>query len=729
MKKRVFSILLALCMAAGLMSVPALAAEEDTTAELDALETVETVEEVELSLDGDGEHSHNDIAFKALTGKVDFLTGDYCYYLTSDLTLTGALSVYGNITLCLNGCSIIGVDGKETIKVTSGATLTIHDCKGTGKITHNSGDKGAGVVNEGTLNLYSGNITGNTATSSTSIENSGGVINGGTFNMYGGKITNNTNADGRGGGVNNSKTFNMSGGTIGGTADEANSASHGGGVYNFGNGNPTFTMSGGSIIGNRVTGDGGGVEVDNGTFIMSGGSITDNSAKDGGGVYVWNGTFTMSNNAVISGNKATEEGGGVYQANNMTLSGTVNISGNKVGEADNNLCLAAGKTVTVDSLADSVVIGVSSSTAPTEGAPVAVTNAAADKAHFTADDSVKYEIGAADNKTVLQLAGTTPTQHTHSWGNWVSNGDGTHTRKCSGCTETETKSCSGGTASCTAKAVCSACNTAYGDKAAHNYNDTVNADYLKTPATCTADAVYYKSCSACHEKGTETFEAAGTKLAHTYVNTVGDNYLKEAATCTEDAVYYKSCKDCGAKSDTETFVKENSKLGHDFGGDYEHDETGHWQDCQREGCKGESTHESHSGDATCTEKAACKICKTEYLDPNSHSELKHVEAKAATKEAEGNVEYWHCEDCGKYFSDSAATKELAKADTVVARITDETKPEEKKDEAKPDGRKDETKKPPHTGDESALALWLMLTLAGSAALAAVVVSRKKSDNN
>ncbi len=49
-------------------------------------------------------------------------------------------------------------------------------------------------------------------------------------------------------------------------------------------------------------------------------------------------------------------------------------------------------------------------------------------------------------------------------------------------------------------------------------------------------------------------------------------------------------------------------------------------------------------------------------------DLKHVEAKAATAEADGNIEYWYCEGCDKYFSDAAATKEITKESTVVKYV-------------------------------------------------------------
>ena len=112
------------------------------------------------------------------------------------------------------------------------------------------------------------------------------------------------------------------------------------------------------------------------------------------------------------------------------------------------------------------------------------------------------------------------------------------------------------------------------------------------------------------------------------------------------------------------------------------------------------------GTATCTEKAVCEVCGKAYgeLDPKNHTDLKHIPAKAATEDAEGNIEYWHCEGCNKYYSDKDGTKEITKADTVTAKLP----------------------KTPPTGDTSSLMLWIALLLAsGGAATAAAVVLRKK----
>ncbi len=85
-----------------------------------------------------------------------------------------------------------------------------------------------------------------------------------------------------------------------------------------------------------------------------------------------------------------------------------------------------------------------------------------------------------------------------------------------------------------------------------------------------------------------------------------------------------------------------------------------------------TVNDGHTGGtATCTEKAVCEICGKAYgdLDGNHHANLKHIPAKAATKTAEGNIEYWYCEDCDKYFADAAATKEIKQADTVTAKLS------------------------------------------------------------
>ena len=120
-----------------------------------------------------------------------------------------------------------------------------------------------------------------------------------------------------------------------------------------------------------------------------------------------------------------------------------------------------------------------------------------------------------------------------------------------------------------------------------------------------------------------------------------------------------------------------------------------------------TVNDGHTGGkATCAEKAVCEVCGKAYgePDPKNHTDLKHIPAKAATEDAEGNIEYWHCEGCNKYYSDKDGTKEIKKADTVTAKLP----------------------KTPPTGDTSSLSLWIALVLAsGGAATGAAALSRKK----
>ena len=125
---------------------------------------------------------------------------------------------------------------------------------------------------------------------------------------------------------------------------------------------------------------------------------------------------------------------------------------------------------------------------------------------------------------------------------------------------------------------------------------------------------------------------------------------------------------------------------------------------------------AHSGGtATCTNKAVCEICGESYgeLDPNNHANLKHIDAKAATKTSEGNIEYWYCSGCKKYYKDAAATQEIKQADTVMAKLPGGT--------VKPGADKS-----PQTGDNSNLLLWIaLLFISGGAVTVTTVYGRKK----
>lgn len=133
------------------------------------------------------------------------------------------------------------------------------------------------------------------------------------------------------------------------------------------------------------------------------------------------------------------------------------------------------------------------------------------------------------------------------------------------------------------------------------------------------------------------------------------------------------------------------------------------------------------GTATCVDKAKCDICLAAYgdVDTTKHSDLRHVTKVDATATADGNIEYWYCEGCGKYFSDKNGTKEIKKADIVTEKLKDDSKSPQTGDNSKP---KDDSNSP-QAGDNSNLALWIaLLFISGSAAIGTTVVSRKKMYN-
>ena len=109
--------------------------------------------------------------------------------------------------------------------------------------------------------------------------------------------------------------------------------------------------------------------------------------------------------------------------------------------------------------------------------------------------------------------------------------------------------------------------------------------------------------------------------------------------------------------------------GHTYGDWVSNGDGTHTRRCTVDGCTGSETKDCSGGTATCKDKAECAVCGKTYgeLDAKNHADLKHVPAKAATTSAEGNIEYWHCGGCGKYYKDAAAQDEIKQEDTVIAK--------------------------------------------------------------
>ena len=297
----------------------------------------------------------------------------------------------------------------------------------------------------------------------------------------------------------------------------------------------------------------------------------------------------------------------------------------------------------------------------------------------------------------------------HDWGTWTQNSDEkTHTRICKRDTShTETENCHGGTATCTAKAVCTVCGGEYGEMAAHSFTaEKAEAQYLKSAATCTEKAIYYKSCAVCGLSSEGTADEAtffsGNALDHDWGAWTQNS---------DEETHTRICKRDTSHTETENCIDANKDHKCDIC-DYIISECA--DDNKDHKCDycGKKLTEHTGGKATCKDKAKCEVCGAEYgeLDAKNHTDLKHFPATAATKTTEGNIEYWYCEGCGKYYSDKDGTKEIKKADTVTAKLKDDSKS-------------------PQTGDTSNLALWIaLLFVSGGAAIGTTIVSRKKKYN-
>ena len=148
--------------------------------------------------------------------------------------------------------------------------------------------------------------------------------------------------------------------------------------------------------------------------------------------------------------------------------------------------------------------------------------------------------------------------------------------------------------------------------------------------------------------------------------------------------------------------------GHTFGEWTSNGDGTHSRKCTVDGCKGVETMACSGGNATCAEKAVCEYCGKAYGKPdsNNHTDLKHIDAKAATEDAEGNIEYWYCGGCDKYYSDKDGINEIKKADTVTAKLPGDPKS-------------------PRTGNASDLALWISLLLVSGGVTGVTAGLRKK----
>ena len=190
---------------------------------------------------------------------------------------------------------------------------------------------------------------------------------------------------------------------------------------------------------------------------------------------------------------------------------------------------------------------------------------------------------------------------------------------------------SGGTATCTEKAVCTHCGQSYGETDPANHTGT--EQWTQTTTT------HEKKWNCC---GVVTVQSENHKWTDGVCSECGYVCLHE------DADKNHICDICG-KTTSEHKDADNNHIC-----DY----------CNKK------ISDHSGGKATCIAKAVCEICKESYgsPDPNNHTDLKHIDAKGATAAEEGNIEYWYCGGCKKYFSDAAAKIEITEAATVTAKL-------------------------------------------------------------
>ena len=228
---------------------------------------------------------------------------------------------------------------------------------------------------------------------------------------------------------------------------------------------------------------------------------------------------------------------------------------------------------------------------------------------------------------------------------------------------------------------------------------------LKDKATCTTNAIYYKSCACGQVSTTETFEDKDTKLGHEYTKQIKDaKYLKsQGSNCQEHDAYWYACSRCdvSAKDDENAQDKyyESAEVGnHVFSKDWHKDSNNHWHSCTVPGCNEVSDKGNHVYDqevesseylatpATCMTPARyyksciCGAKGTEaFAATGTHLGHAYIEVKnpqflreKATNCKEHDTYWYVCSRCGKtsktinkYYEDKDSKGEHISSDWII----------------------------------------------------------------
>lgn len=626
-----------------------------------------------------------------------------------------------------------------------------------GKITNNhvikgSNNEGGGVNMHtgGTFTMYGGEISGNACS-----DTGGGVISAGTYlKLYGGTISNNT-ADKRGGGVFTNMTLTISDGititgnkseqgggiytydediTINGGNITGNTATYGGGVYHIGDYRTcdTLTISGSATITWNTATDGGGVYVESGkntsnwnkgqgALQINGGSITNNTATgNGGGVYINKRGLLTITGGNVTDNTATVNGGGLYfngESKKFNISGNINVTGNKKSGKANNIYLPNGQIIKImGELTNTAPIGVTTEVEPNSSNYVQI---ASGRAAYATPDKFQYENNDTSISAVLSGSNNLLVACEHNWGTTWQTDSTSHWHSCSICNGKDNiVNHSGGTATCTEKAICEGCSLPYGNTLGHDFTgDTwqTDADHhwkkcsrcdvtdtesphewnsgkVTTQPTCTTAGQKTYTCTVCSATKVETLDALGHNFAkydakaatcteigwNTYFTCTNCNYTTykeiaalghdkvshkaKAATCTEKGWNaYDTCSRCDYTS-----YKEIAALGHDFTSNtWQSDAHRHWKKCSR--CKAAGKKTQHTGGtATCKDRAVCTTCSKAYgtLDAKHHvggMEIRDM-VEPTTKKA-GHTGNSYCKGCNTKLSDGTVIPVISNLST------------------------------------------------------------------
>ena len=621
---------------------------------------------------------------------IDYSNNDTAYvYLTRSVEITYELEIPKGKTLylCLNGYTITKTEMSDTwsavILSRSGNThFILCDCKGGGTITHADGVLGRGVRSgnsdghdKSSFTMYGGTISGNRLNvpvggATLGDDGAGVFVQSGTFTMYGGKITDNhveKSLNYGGGGVlfSSDDTFIMYGGEI----SNNYSVDYGGGINAIGYG--SVELRGGTISGNTSDALGGAIWSNKSVTIYEGVNITGNKAVDGGGISTYDTSLTIKGGNITNNTVTTGNGGGVHlngRNNNFYISGDVKISGNKKGSAANNVYLPKDKTISViGELTGTTPIGITTEVTPSNSAYVRL---AFGRAEYLDPAKFQYE---NDSNISLVTVGSSSSSSLiackHNWGTtWQADASG-HWHQCSLCGGKQAASeHSGGKATCTESAVCSTCNTPYGEPLGHDFTSDVWQkddnnhwkkcsrceatdqtaahtweDEITLAATCTATGIKTYTCTTCLKTKTETINAKGHNITQ--------HDAKDATCTTIGWKAYEDCSDC----DYTTYV-EIPAYGHDFTSDvWQKDDNNHWKKCSR--CEATDQTAAHTWEdeitlaATCTAAGlktyTCPTClktKTEVISAKGHNITQH-DAKDATCTTIGWKAYEECSDC------------------------------------------------------------------------------------